>query len=79
MNILVMGGAGYIGSHCVRQLEVAGHRAVVLDNFVTGHRQAIDPSVSLYEGDLGDEELVGEVLKKEKIDIIPRPIQIENT
>ena len=70
MNTLVIGGAGYIGSHCVRQLEVAGHRAVVLDNFVTGHHQALDPSIALYEGDLGDEKLVGELLKKEKIDIV---------
>ena len=70
MNVLIIGGAGYIGSHCVRQLEDAGHRPVVLDNFVKGHRQAIDPSITLYEGDLGDEELVGEVLEKEKIDIV---------
>ena len=47
MNILIIGGAGYIGSHCVRQLEILGHRAVVLDNFVTGHRQAIDPSIEV--------------------------------
>ena len=70
MNILIIGGAGYIGSHCVRQLEIMGHRAVVLDNFVTGHRQAIDPSIVLYEGDMGDEELVGEILRKEEIERI---------
>lgn len=70
MNILIIGGAGYIGSHCVRQLEILGHRAVVLDNFVTGHRQAIDPSIVLYEGDMGDEELVGEILRKEEIEVV---------
>ena len=34
MDTLVVGGAGYIGSHCVRQLALAGHRPVVLDNLV---------------------------------------------
>src|SRR5476649_1224036 len=41
MNVLVVGGAGYIGSHCVRQLTAAGHRPVVLDNLVYGHRAAL--------------------------------------
>jgi len=41
MNVLVVGGAGYIGSHCVRQLAAAGHRPVVLDNLVYGHRPAV--------------------------------------
>lgn len=70
MNTLVIGGAGYIGSHCVRQLVAAGHRTVVLDNFITGHRKALDSSLALYEGDLGDEKLVGDVLDKEKIEIV---------
>lgn len=69
-NVLVVGGAGYIGSHCVRQLTIAGHRPVVLDNLVFGHRLAIDKSVPFYHGDLGDEALVGQILTKEKIDIV---------
>lgn len=70
MNVLVVGGAGYIGSHCVRQLTQAGHRAVVLDNLVFGHRDAVDVAVPLYQIELGNEELVGRVLREEAIDIV---------
>lgn len=70
MNVLVVGGAGYIGSHCVRQLLAAGHRPVVLDNFVYGHRGAIAPGVTLHEGNLGDEAFVGRVLREEKIEVV---------
>ncbi len=70
MNVLVVGGAGYIGSHCVRQLIVAGHRPVVLDNLVFGHRGAIGPGVPLYTADLGDETAVGEILVREKIEAV---------
>jgi UDP-glucose 4-epimerase len=70
MNILVVGGAGYIGSHCVRQLIAAGHRPVVLDNLVYGHRAALATGASFYEADLGDEAAVGRVLAAEKIDLV---------
>ena len=70
MNVLVVGGAGYIGSHCVRQLSAAGHRPVVLDNFAYGHRGALAPGITLHEGDLGDETFVKRVLTDEKIDVV---------
>ena len=70
MNVLVVGGAGYIGSHCVRQLLAAGHRPVVLDNLVYGHRDAVDPAVPFYQGDLGDEAFVGGVLRTEQIGVV---------
>jgi UDP-glucose 4-epimerase len=70
MNVLVVGGAGYIGSHCVRQLTAAGHRAVVLDNLVYGHRAAIAPGMTLHEASLGDEAAVGRILQDEKIDLV---------
>ncbi|MBS0633777.1 MAG: UDP-glucose 4-epimerase GalE [Verrucomicrobia bacterium] len=70
MNVLVVGGAGYIGSHCVRQLTAAGHRPVVLDNFVYGHRGALAPQVTVHEADLGDEAAVGRILRDEKIDVV---------
>lgn len=70
MNVLVIGGAGYIGSHCVRQLVAAGHRPVVLDNFVYGHRGAVAAGIKVYDGNLGDEAFVGRVLRAEKIEIV---------
>ena len=41
MSILVLGGAGYIGSHAVDQLINKGYQVVVVDNLLTGHRQAV--------------------------------------
>jgi len=70
MNVLVVGGAGYIGSHCVRQLIAAGHRPVVLDNLVFGHPGALAPTVKLYRDNLGDEAAVGKILREEKIDVV---------
>jgi UDP-glucose 4-epimerase len=70
MNVLVAGGAGYIGSHCVRQLSAAGHRPVVLDNLVYGHRAAVPADVPFEQADLGDEEAVSAVLKRHKIDLV---------
>ena len=70
MNVLVVGGAGYIGSHCVRQLIAAGHRPVVLDNLIFGHRAAVDAEVPFYTANLGNESEVGKVLRKEKIELV---------
>ena len=70
MKVLVVGGAGYIGSHCVRQLHAAGHEPVVLDNLVFGHRAAVHPSIPFYDCDLGDSEAVGEILRKEQIELV---------
>ncbi len=70
MNVLVIGGAGYIGSHCVRQIMATEHRPVVLDSMVYGHRQALTPDVQFYEGSLGDEALLGNILKEESIDLV---------
>ncbi|BET67956.1 UDP-glucose 4-epimerase GalE [Opitutales bacterium ASA1] len=70
MNVLVVGGAGYIGSHCVRQLIAAGHQPVVLDNLVFGHRGALPTGVPLYEADLGNEDAVAMILRKEHIDLV---------
>ncbi|OIQ85112.1 UDP-glucose 4-epimerase [mine drainage metagenome] len=70
MNVLVVGGAGYIGSHCVRQLIAAGHRPVVLDNLVYGHRRAVPPEVPFYAANLGDSETVKTILRKESIELV---------
>jgi UDP-glucose 4-epimerase len=70
MKVLVAGGAGYIGSHCVRQLAAAGHRPVVVDNLVYGHRGAVAPSIPFYETSLSDEAAVRSVLEKERIELV---------
>lgn len=68
MSILVLGGAGYIGSHAVDQLITKGYEVIVIDNLLTGHRQAIHPQAKFYEGDVRDKPFVQEVFKKEKIE-----------
>ncbi|PTY04733.1 UDP-glucose 4-epimerase GalE [Opitutaceae bacterium EW11] len=70
MNVLVVGGAGYIGSHCVRQLIAAGHRPVVIDNLIFGHRPAVGRDIPFYDVNLGDEGAVGRILVDEKIDVV---------
>jgi len=70
MKVLVIGGAGYIGSHCVRQLVAAGHSPVVLDNLVYGHREDVDPSLPFYTADLGDEATVSRILREEQIELV---------
>lgn len=54
MKVLVTGGAGYIGSHAVRELIEAGHSVTVLDDLSRGHRAAVHPAARLVQGDLGD-------------------------
>lgn len=70
MNVLVVGGAGYIGSHCVRQLIAAGHRPVVADNLIFGHRAAVPEDVPFYSVNLGNESEIGKILRKEKIELV---------
>jgi UDP-glucose 4-epimerase len=61
-NILVVGGAGYIGSHMVLQLQAAGYRAVVLDDFSSGHTHA-GVQVETIHGNLGDPVLLDRIFK----------------
>ena len=68
-TILVVGGAGYIGSHMVKELLAVGHAVIVLDNFSTGHR-ALLPGGLLIEGDLGDPKLLGTLFSQHKIDAV---------
>ncbi len=73
MNVLVTGGAGYIGSHAVLRLHEDGHRVVVLDNLYRGHRKAldaIDPAIALVPCDLADTDTITAALKEHAIDCV---------
>jgi UDP-glucose 4-epimerase len=67
--ILVTGGAGYIGSHVVRQLGEAGERIIVLDNLSTGFRSAVLHG-ELIVGDTGDTELVRKIIRDHAVDTV---------
>ena len=70
MSILVTGGAGYIGSHMVYELVDAGNKVIVLDNLTTGFHWAIPGDAKLVVGDVGDEVLVKELVRKHGIEAI---------
>ena len=68
-SILVTGGAGYIGSHVVRQLGEAGEKVVILDNLGRGFRQAVTAG-ELIVGDVGDAALVSRLLADHRVDTV---------
>jgi len=70
MRIFVTGGAGYVGSHCVRRLVAAGHEVTVYDNLTAGHRQAVDKAASFIEGDLADRAKLEQVLPNGAFDAV---------
>ncbi|MDR3241273.1 MAG: UDP-glucose 4-epimerase GalE [Lactobacillaceae bacterium] len=67
MSTLVLGGAGYIGSHMVDLLLSQGREVVVVDNLATGHRQAVPAQVPFYEVDIRDKKALSAVFEKENI------------
>ena len=69
-NILVTGGAGYIGSHTVHVLRERGYNIVVLDNLSTGHAPAVPRDVPLIIGDIRDTELVQKTLQEHSIQAV---------
>lgn len=68
MSILVLGGAGYIGSHAVDQLISRGYEVVVVDNLQTGHKEAIHKEAAFYQGDIRDKEFLRAVFKSNQIE-----------
>ena len=68
MAILVLGGAGYIGSHTVYALVDRGVDVVVADNLATGHIEAVHPKARFYQGDIRNRAFVDSVFEQEKID-----------
>ena len=70
MAILVLGGAGYIGSHTALELVKAGNEVVIADNLVTGYRKAIPEGAKFYKGDLRDFDFLNKLFQQEKIDAV---------
>jgi UDP-glucose 4-epimerase len=70
MTILVLGGAGYIGSHTVYELIDRGNNVVIIDNLETGHIEAVHEKARFYQGDIRNREFVDGVFGKEKIDAV---------
>ena len=70
MKILVVGGAGYIGSHNVRALVERGDEVVVMDSLVTGHREAVHLGAKFYKGDIRSAEDLDRVFTENRIDAV---------
>ncbi len=70
MTILVLGGAGYIGSHTVYELIENGEDVAIIDNLQTGHIKAVHPKARFYKGDIRNREFLDSVFAKEKIDAV---------
>ncbi|MDF2672940.1 MAG: galE [Clostridiales bacterium] len=69
MNVLVTGGAGYIGSHTVKMLKETGKNVIAYDNLTKGHREAVKCDVFV-KGDIFDDELLINTIKKYNIDSV---------
>ena len=70
MNVLVTGGAGYIGSVVVEQLIKNGHEVVVYDNLSEGHAAAIEPEATLVKADLSDNDTLVRALDRNRIEVV---------
>jgi UDP-glucose 4-epimerase len=70
MNILVTGGAGYIGSIVVEQLLLRGYQPIVIDNLQEGNRGAVLPGIIFYEADFGASDVLEQVFRKHNIDVV---------
>jgi UDP-glucose 4-epimerase len=68
VHVLVVGGAGYIGSVTVDQLVEAGHDVTVIDSLVAGHAAALNPSCEFVHGDIRDEAALGRVFAAHSFD-----------
>jgi len=69
MAILITGGAGYIGSHCVKIMSEKGYETIAVDNLIKGHKESLESSnVKFYNGNIGDKELLDKIFSENKID-----------
>lgn len=70
MRLLVLGGAGYIGSHTAVELLDRGHEVVIADNLITGYKQAVPKEAVFYQGDIRDYNFLNNLFNTEKIDAV---------
>ncbi|HEY7095630.1 MAG TPA: UDP-glucose 4-epimerase GalE [Terriglobales bacterium] len=70
MNVLVTGGAGFVGSVCCEQLLAVNHEVIVLDDLSTGHREAVSDGAIFVRGDFGDAHLVREISREHAIEAV---------
>lgn len=70
MRLLVLGGAGYIGSHTALELIKKGHEVIVVDNLVTGYEKAVPDKAVFYQGDIRNFDFLDNLFKTEKIDAV---------
>ncbi len=70
MNILLTGGAGYIGSHTALSLIDNGHSVTIIDNLITGSKELIPPKAKYYKCDIADKESIEKILKNNEFDIV---------
>jgi len=70
MRVLVVGGAGYIGSHTVYELIKDGQEVIILDNLSSGYMDLVHPKAEFYQGDIRIKSDVESVFKQEKIDVV---------
>ena len=70
MSILVLGGAGYIGSHTALELIRTGESVIIADNLATGHIKAVPKDAKFYLGDLHDKAFLDNIFENEQIDAV---------
>lgn len=78
MNVLVTGGAGFIGSHVAEALLKAGHRVVIVDNLHSGNRANIPAGATFYEADITDQARLDTIFADEKIEAISHQAALAN-
>ena len=70
MNVLITGGAGYIGSVVTEDLVDQGHRVIVVDNLVRGNRAAVVPGAVFYQADIGDQDTLENIFQSHRVDAV---------
>lgn len=70
MSVLVVGGAGYIGSHMVLELVKNDIDVIVVDSLITGHKEAVNEKAKLFVGDIKDKDFLREVFSKNEVESV---------